>query len=121
MNFASVGDVQEQLNVLAEHSEDLVHLLPRRPGQKEDRWQQIVAAPWSQDAGSAAVDGTEERQRTLGRSGEAEPGTSVATVPDPDPDRRREVDALRSELESLRSEVERIREDLSALRKGLGG
>ena len=27
--------------------EPLVRLLPRRPGQKEDRWQQLLATPWT--------------------------------------------------------------------------
>ena len=44
--FASVEEVQEQLERLAVHPETLVRLLPRRPGQKEDRWQQLLAAPW---------------------------------------------------------------------------
>ena len=121
VDFPSVGDVQEQLSVLAEHSEGLVRLLPRRPGQKEDRWQQIVATPWSSDAGSAEVDETEERMGTDERSGESEPSTSVITVPESDSDRQLEVEVLRSELDSLRSDVAVIREDLNALRQGLGG
>jgi uncharacterized protein YceH (UPF0502 family) len=123
VEFSSVSDVQEQLSVLAEHSEGLVRMLPRRPGQKEDRWQQIVASPWSPDTGSAEVDQTdeEEHEGAYERSGEASPGTSVATVPEADADRQLEVEELRSELESLRSEVAVIRQDLNALRQGLGG
>jgi uncharacterized protein YceH (UPF0502 family) len=121
VDFPSVGEVQEQLNVLAEHSEELVRLLPRRPGQKEDRWQQIVATPWNPDAGSAEVDETEVHQGAYERSAEVEPGTTVVMVPESDSDRQLELEVLRSGLDSLRDEVAVIREDLNALRQGLGG
>jgi uncharacterized protein YceH (UPF0502 family) len=36
--FGSVGEAEETLRDMAQHSEPLVRLLPRRPGQKEERW-----------------------------------------------------------------------------------
>ncbi len=42
--FDSLGALQGDLEVLADQPEPLVRLLPRRPGQKEDRWQQLLAA-----------------------------------------------------------------------------
>ncbi|HEX8151981.1 MAG TPA: YceH family protein [Thermoanaerobaculia bacterium] len=36
--FASVAEVEETLREMAAHSEPLVRQLPRRPGQKEERW-----------------------------------------------------------------------------------
>ena len=36
--FESVGAVEETLREMAAHSEPLVRQLPRRPGQKEERW-----------------------------------------------------------------------------------
>src|ERR1019366_9774203 len=63
--FASVGEVQDELEVLAGQPEPLVRLLARRPGQKEDRWQQELArgpeggsggVPVGSDAGSLLPD-----------------------------------------------------------------
>ena len=45
--LTSTGDVQGELAALAEHPAGLARLQPRRPGQKEDRWHQILAAPWN--------------------------------------------------------------------------
>lgn len=36
--FDTVGEVEELLRDMASHSEPLVRQLPRRPGQKEERW-----------------------------------------------------------------------------------
>ena len=36
--FASVAEVEETLREMSTHSEPLVKQLPRRPGQKEERW-----------------------------------------------------------------------------------
>ena len=119
VDFPSVDDVQEQLTVLAEHSEGLVRLLPRRPGQKEDRWQQIAAAPWGPDARSAEPDDLGESARANAAGGQADPGSPAA--PRSDAELRAELEGVRSELASLRDEVAVIREALDALRQGLGG
>lgn len=37
-SFESVGEVEETLRDMSAHSEPLVRVLPRRPGQKEERW-----------------------------------------------------------------------------------
>jgi uncharacterized protein YceH (UPF0502 family) len=134
VDFPSVGDVQEQLTVLAEHSEGLARLLPRRPGQKEDRWLQIVAAPWSPDAGTAGDDeearppvgGTDKDDAEGGaatgaRSSEAGPGSAIGTALASTSEQAFELEALRSGLASLHDEVAALRTDLDALRRGLGG
>lgn len=41
-SFESVGEVEETLRDMAAHSEPLVRQLPRRPGQKEERWAHTV-------------------------------------------------------------------------------
>jgi uncharacterized protein YceH (UPF0502 family) len=121
VDFPSIGDVQDQLNVLAEHSEGLARLLPRRSGQKEDRWQQIMAAPWGSDVGSAERDEAGgDRSGHVQRS-QAEPGSSVERASAPDVDLRSELEVVRSELDSLRTEVAALRQELDALRQGLGG
>ena len=40
--FDSVAEVEETLRDMAAHSEPLVKQLPRRPGQKEERWAHLV-------------------------------------------------------------------------------
>lgn len=119
VDLPSVGDVQAELAVLAEHPEGLARSLPRAPGQKEDRWLQTIAAPWSTTPAAAAVDagndgpplGTDDE----GSESSAEP-TAAATG-----DVDRELGALRDELSSLREDVAALRGDLDDLRQGLGG
>jgi hypothetical protein len=121
--FTAVGDVHEQLDALASHPEQLVRLMPRRPGQKEDRWQQLLAQPWADTAGPA--DGSEPAS-----AGE-EPVDRVpddhlptGQTPDP-PDRGRrnsgELSALRQDVEALQAEVAVLRASLESLRDSLGG
>ncbi len=141
IEFPSVADVQEQLAVLAEHSERLVRLLPRRPGQKEDRWQQIIAEPWGTDTGPAMGGGDEgagsqgtgtgeggagERPPIDARGGyrpdvDHQDGSSVAVRPDAIPDQQDELRALRDEVATLATQVAALAEDLDDLRRGLGG
>ena len=40
--FATVAEAEETLREMAAHSEPLVRQLPRRPGQKEERWSHTV-------------------------------------------------------------------------------
>ena len=119
VDFPSVADVQDQLVVLAEHSEGLARLQPRRPGQKEDRWQQILAAPW--DAGPGSPDGAGRQDG--GSLAPAEVHRSaqddVAALSAPVASDR--LEALHAEVASLRHEVAGLRADLDALRQGLGG
>jgi uncharacterized protein YceH (UPF0502 family) len=134
VDVPSIGDVQEQLNVLAEHSEGLVRLLPRRPGQKEDRWQQTLAAPWNSEAGHTGADGTESAQidatppeetagnaGALGAEGRSAPDSSGGPAPLSDTDQWSAFETLRSDVASLRDEVAALHQELDALRQGLGG
>jgi len=118
--FPSVGDVQDELAALAEHSEGLARLLPRRPGQKEDRWQQIVAESWG-GGGSAEEDGVIEDGSEGAPTGEAGVGSTAATAPPLDSDLRLELETLRRELASLRRDMADIRKDLDTLQQELGG
>lgn len=49
-DFPSVAAVEAALAKLAEGAEPLVVRLPRRPGQKEERWMHLVAGPVDLDA-----------------------------------------------------------------------
>ena len=101
VDLDSVADVQAQLAVLDEHPEGLVRLLPRGPGQKEDRWQQTVAAPWGAATGDSGGDGPVIDRPT------------VAADPD-------DLAGLRAEVAALREAVSVLREEFDALRHGLG-
>jgi uncharacterized protein YceH (UPF0502 family) len=94
--FAGLPDLQETLERLLER--ELVVRHPRRPGQKEDRFEQMLGGAdegEEQDEGAAAV--------------------SVAPVPasppasNPEEDR---LDRIERELGELRAEVARLREAL---------
>ena len=151
VDVPSLGDVQALLAGLAEHSEGLVRLLARRPGQKEDRWEQIVAAPWT--TGRAASGGDEVRPGPTGRtstegvraapsSGDRAPERNDGGAPDDSvrpggatsdrsdetsdrsdetSDRSDELADLRGEVAVLREAVSALRQDLDELRRGLGG
>jgi uncharacterized protein YceH (UPF0502 family) len=53
--FDSVPEVEETLRDMAAHSEPLVRQLPRRPGQKEERWAHLVGGAIVEDEPSPAV------------------------------------------------------------------
>jgi uncharacterized protein len=63
--FESVGEVAETLGILADR--ELVRRLERRPGQKEERWAQLLGgdAEESDEAPPRSVDPLEERVRRL--------------------------------------------------------
>ncbi|HEX6099287.1 MAG TPA: YceH family protein [Thermoanaerobaculia bacterium] len=48
--FDSVAEAEEVLRDMAAHSEPLVKQLPRRPGQKEERWAHLVGGAVVDDA-----------------------------------------------------------------------
>jgi uncharacterized protein YceH (UPF0502 family) len=49
-SFESVPEVEEVLRDMAAHSEPLVRQLPRRPGQKEERWAHTVGGAVAESA-----------------------------------------------------------------------
>ena len=53
--FDTVAEVEETLRDMAAHSEPLVRQLPRRPGQKEERWAHTVGGAIVEDASPAAA------------------------------------------------------------------
>ena len=129
VDLPSVADVHAELAVLAEHPDGLVRLLARRPGQKEDRWEQIAASPWTAagdavgggDVSPPQVGGTDDRPTgRAGHEGDRYDESSGASG-DRAPDRADELGALLAEVASLREAVSALREDLDELRRGLGG
>ncbi|HEX7154145.1 MAG TPA: YceH family protein [Thermoanaerobaculia bacterium] len=61
--FDSVAEVEEVLRDMAAHSEPLVRQLPRRPGQKEERWVHTVGGVFVETEPEAA--GPTERGEPL--------------------------------------------------------
>src|SRR5436309_10186334 len=58
-SFDSVSDAESRLREMASHPEPLVRQLPRRPGQKEERWAHTVGGAVVEDvvpAASAAME-----------------------------------------------------------------
>jgi len=49
-SFDSVADVESKLQDMASHPEPLVRQLPRRPGQKEERWAHLAGGAVIEDA-----------------------------------------------------------------------
>jgi uncharacterized protein YceH (UPF0502 family) len=64
--FDSVAEVEETLRDMAAHSEPLVRQLPRRPGQKEERWAHTVGGMVVEDVTApVAESGTGEAREPL--------------------------------------------------------
>jgi uncharacterized protein YceH (UPF0502 family) len=89
--FAGLPAVQETLERLLEH--ELVVRHPRRPGQKEDRYEQTLGGVGGDDGEEVAV--------SVG------PTPSPAAAPEED-----RLDRIERELTELRAEVGRLREAL---------
>jgi len=102
--FPSTGDVERTLNSLAER--ERVERLPRRPGQKEERYRQLLG-------------------------GEGEPPAATPTPPEEDytpvpaapplvgPQRDERVDELEERVDHLAGQVEWLRKEVVALRDEL--
>jgi hypothetical protein len=122
--FDSVGAIQEILETLSDQAEPLARLLPRRPGQKEERWQQLVAAEVA-EVGSARSEQVEISQPETPTAPSVVAGT-VASEDQADMSEQRahleeeRVETLRSELADLRVQVAELAASLNALRENLG-
>jgi hypothetical protein len=90
--FDGIGAVESDLQHLAELPEPLVLRLARRPGQKEERWAQLLTGDASEAMADAASEAPSRRPATSGLSAE------VAAL-------RAEVAELRAELATLRAEL----------------
>lgn len=131
VEFPAVESVQLQLENLATRSEPLVRLLPRRPGQKEDRWQQLLATPWTVGdpiggAPAAFEPGSENEEPFLDDQRPPDDGSGAGSVAGQGSGAktiglRGEVDELRSEVLALRASVAELADSLDSLRRSLGG
>jgi uncharacterized protein YceH (UPF0502 family) len=88
--FESVAEVEEVLRDMASHSEPLVRQLPRRPGQKEERWAHTV--------GGMVVDVAPETESAPERGGTEPLSARVARLEE-------QVLQLTAELRELKSKL----------------
>jgi uncharacterized protein YceH (UPF0502 family) len=91
-SFDSVTDVEDLLRDMAAHSEPLVRQLPRRPGQKEERWAHL--------AGGAII----------------ETAPPVTEAPEP----RAQSEPLSARVSRLEEQVAALTAELAALKQNLG-
>jgi uncharacterized protein len=98
-DFGNLGDLEAELQRLGDGTDPLVRRLPRRPGQKEERWAQLLT-----DAPAEPV-------------ATGDPRSGVDTpAPSPSLPRSDEVAALRDDVDALREEVAQIRALVDELR-----
>jgi uncharacterized protein YceH (UPF0502 family) len=97
-DFDGLDDVEAELGRLSGGPDPLVRRLPRRPGQKEERWAQLLSGePLETDVTSdAGGDDAAVQRRSVSRTDE--------------------VASLRADLDALQEEVVRIGEVVEELR-----
>jgi uncharacterized protein len=115
-NFDGLDEIDHALRFLAAVADPLTASLGRRPGQKEERWASLLAAPPpAAPTASPAVTSSRSPER-LGWAPEASSDGVRAVTDDVDT-----LGGLRSEIAALRAEVVDLRRELNELRTSLGG
>jgi uncharacterized protein YceH (UPF0502 family) len=110
-SFASLDEVDRVLDVLCERG--YARRIPRRPGQKEDRFEHLLGGV--SEAASASVG--EVASASQGAATSTSPGApQAAPAPTPDAPRNGERE-LAARVTALESQVEQLRSELSALRE----
>jgi hypothetical protein len=104
-DFESLAAIQSELEILSHQPEPLVRLLARQPGQKEDRWQQLVAA-----------ESTEVGPPDVGPGG----GVFPATPTPPPGDGPRPATAAGAEQSGLDERIRTLEADLADVKGELG-
>ena len=138
VEMADVSAVQGVLERLASRPEPLVELLARRPGQKEDRWRQLLAKEWDADpARDSAQDSPAERDEpnttdtdradAPGRYGIADasadptPALFAAETGQRDTPVEDIHAGMQRQIDELLDAVARLEGELTTLRDNLGG
>jgi uncharacterized protein len=135
-SFDGIATVDAELERMASRPDPLVTRLPRRPGQKEERWAELITLD---GARAATVPATREPAPAPATPEPApapatpEPAPAPAT-PEPAPGSSRPVEmprpafeagpslaGLRAEVDALRAEVADVRVAVQELRDQLGG
>lgn len=123
-DLGSLDAVDRELALLVDHEPSLVARVPRRPGQKEDRWTELLCRRDDATVGGvesagvsdptafagSPVPGVDEQATTSG----AEANRELTTL-------GQELGSLREEVASLRADVGSLSVALEELRSSLGG
>jgi uncharacterized protein YceH (UPF0502 family) len=129
VEFSSLDDVQQQLDDLAAYGDGMARVLPRRPGQKEERWQQLLAAEWPDGFGPGRDPATATDEPSKGPSADTrfdDDRETLDSSPGGDPgvgltDLHRDLEAVKAEVSTLRASVTELGDEMAALRISLGG
>jgi uncharacterized protein YceH (UPF0502 family) len=111
--FEDLSSVEHDLELMTSLGDGLVQRIERRPGQKEERWAQLLAA--DHDGSTDQAWAPESVVAPTGEYADARPSTTGVAPP------AGSVAELRHEVTALRSEVEGLRSELIELRASLGG
>lgn len=104
--FADLAEVEAELDALSRREEPLVARLPRRPGQKEERFAHLLGSPTA-GADDATVPGEAAREAPV-------PAPPVAPPAAPGPGPGYELAELRAEVAALRRDLDDLRAQLGA-------
>ena len=116
VKFADLHEVAAELDALAARTEALAVRLPRVPGQKEERYGQLLGGSVETDHEAAGA-----LPPARGSAGVPTPmGSDVPAGDGPGAPLPDDVEALRDEVAELRAEVSALRRDLDHLRGQLG-
>ena len=116
-SFADTDEVEKALEELAEGAEGLVEQLPRRPGQRETRWDHLLYAERPQ----RQHDAPDERTPATATAGSAGPEGRPAATPRPSGSNgNHDVVQLREEVRELRDQLGDLRALVDDLRSQLG-
>lgn len=99
-DFAAFSDVEAELERLSSGPDPLARRMPRRPGQKEERWAQLLAGELSEQSLASEVPDAATTPTHEARAIPA--GSDVVTL-------RADVDALRDEVARISAIVEELR------------
>jgi len=113
-DFASLSEVEEVLDGLADRDEPLVMRLERQPGQKETRFAQLLGGPV--DAAAWAAPAAPGASGASGGEGGFDRPASAGAGPT----RTDRVAALEARVESLEAELAILRAEHRELREELG-
>ena len=118
--FHDLDGLETTLNSLA--SRDLIERLPRRPGQKEDRYRQLLGGEQAEEsesfgASASGVDGPPDRDATA--PGDRIEAAEPLPVPVYTPETER-VESLERQIGELTSELAELRTLVDDLRQQLG-
>ena len=118
--FEDTSEVEADLEGLGRWDDPLVARLPRRPGQKEERWTQLLADTAPAPPTDAAAPGPPREQGSAASSpltpASSTPASSTLPAPPGVDVPGEDVAALREAVDSLRHEVAMLREEVLGLR-----